>query len=238
MAWKQSLAKIKKDLQDEPNPKAAPRPKPRPPQEAQPIEDEDALFLSVMGAKTRPVRQEPGGRAEPRDPPREAPPPPEPAFGEAMADLKGLRPLRAAPPAPPPPVAVSPTEEAPPLPPERVEVAEETQESVDPPVPLPSLVPQLIHLAAGMAIVVDGTLDLRGHSVQDALERLRERVQDGAFLGWRSLHVLLGGEEDLLDMLMEYLRGQDLPRITRYAQAPIPMGGSQAWILYFSSLTP
>ncbi|HLO67704.1 MAG TPA: hypothetical protein VK188_11835, partial [Holophaga sp.] len=93
--------------------------------------------------------------------------------------------------------------------------------------------PVQINLAAGMAIDVDGALDLKGHGRGDAEERLKERILDGQALGWRSLHVTLGPDPELRDMLLDLLRGAAGTRVSRYAQAPIPMGGSQAWILYF-----
>lgn len=101
--------------------------------------------------------------------------------------------------------------------------------------PAPLKRPHQINLAAGMAIDVDGALDLRGHSRHDALERLRERVQDGVFLGWRTLHVTLGADEDLRNCLLDYLVCDEAMVLCRYAQAPIPMGGANAWILYYPS---
>jgi len=67
------------------------------------------------------------------------------------------------------------------------------------------------------------------------MERFRERVQDGVFLGWRTLHVTLGASEELRSCFLEFLGKGEAPSITRYAQAPIPMGGNQAWILYYLS---
>ncbi|HWQ10454.1 MAG TPA: Smr/MutS family protein, partial [Holophaga sp.] len=90
----------------------------------------------------------------------------------------------------------------------------------------------LIQLAAGMAIDVDATLDLRGHSGTDALERLKERLLDGHLLGWRTLHVHLGPSEALRTIFLEFLASPEAALVARYAQAPIPMGGAQAWILY------
>jgi hypothetical protein len=90
-----------------------------------------------------------------------------------------------------------------------------------------------INLAAGMAIEVDGSLDLKGHSRNDGEERLKERVLDGYALGWRTLHVTLGPAPELREMLMDLLKASPGFPIARFAQAPIPMGGAQAWILYF-----
>jgi hypothetical protein len=83
-----------------------------------------------------------------------------------------------------------------------------------------------------MAIEVDGVLDLRGHSLQDALERLKDRLGDGLVLGWRSLQVILGPDPKLHEGLLALLSSGEAPMVARYAQAPVPMGGSQAWLLY------
>jgi hypothetical protein len=83
-----------------------------------------------------------------------------------------------------------------------------------------------------MAIEVDGALDLRGHSPVDAIERLKERILDGHLLGWRTIHIQLGQSEELRRAFQEFLTGPEAELIARYAQAPIPMGGAQAWILY------
>lgn len=84
-----------------------------------------------------------------------------------------------------------------------------------------------------MAIEVDASLDLRGHSLSDALERLKDRLGDGVALGWRSLQVTLGPDPILHEGLLEMLASGQAPMVARYAQAPVPMGGSQAWLLYF-----
>jgi hypothetical protein len=97
--------------------------------------------------------------------------------------------------------------------------------------------PLRFQLAAGMAIEVDGTLDLRGHTLADAMERLKDRLGDGQVLGWRSLLVTLGPDPVLHEGLLELLGSGQVPMVVRFAQAPIPMGGSQAWLLYFA-LTP
>jgi hypothetical protein len=88
-----------------------------------------------------------------------------------------------------------------------------------------------------MAIEVDGHLDLKGHERVDAQERLKERLLDGYALGWRTLHVHLGPSQDLRDMLLDLLASPEGRCLSRYAQAPIPMGGAQAWILYFRNRT-
>lgn len=97
---------------------------------------------------------------------------------------------------------------------------------------LPPVMPLRFQLAAGMAIGVDGSLDLRGHSVSDAMERLKDRLGDGMVLGWRSLQVTLGPEQALHDGLLSLLASGEAPMVARYAQAPVPMGGTQAWLLY------
>jgi len=103
-----------------------------------------------------------------------------------------------------------------------------------PSVPDPAVLPQVqIHLAAGMAIVVDGSLDLKGHARSDAEERLKERILDGYALGWRTLHVVVGTSADLRQMVLDLLMSPAGRCVARYAQAPVPMGGAQAWILYF-----
>jgi hypothetical protein len=92
--------------------------------------------------------------------------------------------------------------------------------------------PLRFQLAAGMAIEVDGSLDLRGHSLTDAIERLKDRLGDGSALGWRSLQVTLGPDPVLHEGLLALLASGQVPMVARYAQAPVPMGGTQAWLLY------
>jgi hypothetical protein len=99
----------------------------------------------------------------------------------------------------------------------------------------PSLKPQRFQLAAGMAIEVDASLDLRGHSLSDAMERLKDRLGDGKVLNWRSLQVTLGPDSALHEGLLALLDSGQAPMVARYAQAPIPMGGTQAWLLYLGS---
>ncbi len=245
MVWKKDLAKIKQILDSEeeksprpPIPKATPKP-------SAPlvIEEEDALFLNAMGHRPRTsqpvldievVKSEaiPASSRNDQD---------TNGFQEAMASLKGLKPAQ-------PPVKQSeekgrtskPTEAisqtAPvclPDPPEPPAV------QLEAPIPEPiRKTPALIHLAAGMAIEVNGKLDLRGHSPVDAMERLRERVMDAHLLGWRTFHILLGSSEELKSAFMEFLASPGASSISRYAQAPIPMGGSHAWILYFAGFGP
>jgi hypothetical protein len=95
------------------------------------------------------------------------------------------------------------------------------------------LLPERIQLAAGMTIDVDCVLDLRRHNEADAGERIRERVLDGACLGWRTMQVILGGSESLRQVLLDYLASPPASPLANYGEAPVPMGGPQAWILYF-----
>jgi hypothetical protein len=83
-----------------------------------------------------------------------------------------------------------------------------------------------------MAIEVDGSLDLRGHSLSDAMERLKDRLGDGKVLNWRTLQVTLGPDSTLHQGLLDMLDSGQAPMVARYAQAPVPMGGTQAWLLY------
>ncbi len=94
--------------------------------------------------------------------------------------------------------------------------------------------PVRFQLAAGMAIEVDGILDLRNHSLSDAMERLKDRLGDGMVLGWRSLQVTLGPNPILHEGFLALLAAGDAPMVARYAQAPVPMGGTQAWLVYFT----
>jgi len=256
MAWKQDLAKLKQQLgPEEPaSPAAKPQPKPASkPQGPIILDDEDAVFLSAMGLKpaaSRPARATPVPDSTPA--PAAPPPPPAPAetFGEALKDLKGLKPLpqgpwaQAAPaqalpapaPSPTPTPAARPTIEPPPPLPLEIPTAAAVPDGPlpEPPgVPPPSAAPIRFQLAAGMAIEVDGVLDLRGHSLQDAVDRLKDRLGDGLLLGWRTLQVILGPDPKLHEGLLALLASGEAPMVARYAQAPVPMGGSQAWLLYF-----
>lgn len=248
MVWKQDLAKLRQALKasEEPAPKALP-PKPVAPKPAPPasMAEEDALFLQAMGHRRAAPKPPTAPEALSREAPApEAIAPPEPPvdFSEAMASMKGLKrvgadtPIVEAPaalpkspspePAPAEPPSPASEEEAPPA-------AAEPVPAEPPPLEAPKAGPVRIQLAAGMAIEVDGGLDLRGHTRVDALERLAERIQDGVVLGWRTLHVHLGPSADLAEALQDYLASPKAQVIARYAQAPIPMGGAQAWILYY-----
>jgi hypothetical protein len=242
MAWKKDLAKLKQDLKSEEPPlsKPAPRPKVQAPHPvSQSIEEEDAIFLSAMGLRPQPkARQAPAAEAAP--PPLIRAEAPAPAatreeFSEAMGGLKGMKPIRKAIAEKPAPVqAPAPPPEPPPAP--EPEPEPEVEPVPEPAAPSPRIDPAgpaQINLAAGMAIEVDGGLDLRGHARSDAEERLKERILDGYALGWRTLHVTLGPAADLRSMIMDLLLSPQGRCIARYAQAPIPMGGAHAWILYF-----
>ena len=242
MVWKQDLSKLKQAFREAGGPPPPPvKPKPKP-VEVKDLNDEDAMFLAAMGGSA------PQGRPVFEAPPVVRPaveaPAPDLSFEAGLTDLKGLRPLakaavlsapvesariesaRIEPAVVPQPSAVEPAAEtapvAPPAAPEPAAAAEVLAKS-----------PLRIQLAAGMAVEVDASLDLRGHSVQDALGRLRDRVEDGAHMGWRTLHVVLGEDPALHEALLDLLAGSGGLRIGRYAQAPIPMGGAQAWVLYY-----
>lgn len=142
-------------------------------------------------------------------------------------------------PTPAPPIPAPPTPSPGMLarPPHLPADAEPEAETVDIPPPPPQGIrprpgPLLIQLAAGMAIDVDASIDLRGHSISDAKERLRERIADGLAMGWRTLHVNLGPGEALKQGFLAFLASPAASAVQRYAQAPVPMGGPQAWILY------
>ena len=236
---------------------------------SQSIEEEDAIFLSAMGLRPQSRALE-APVPEPPPPPLVRVEPTEAAapatFASAMGDLKGMKPMRgpavaakanptlkvgdrpAAPPSPrgvgspspaPAPRAQAPVTPAPVAPPTEVPAPAVAPSLAPAPAEPPSGATE-IHLAAGMAIEVDGVLELRGHGRSDGEERLKERILDGYALGWRTLHVTLGPSPELRDMVLALVKGADCRCVTRYAQAPIPMGGPQAWILYFrpASETP
>lgn len=241
MAWKQDLAKLKQQLGPEaPAPKPPPRPAPKPSGPTS-IDDEDAVFLSAMGQKPAAPRPAKLTTAEGSPEPKAAVAPPIPeSFQEALKELKGLKPLakglpdQATAPKPPPPAEpVQPTQPAlVPLPaPTQAEVPATAAPEPEP--QTRPLMPLRFQLAAGMALEVDGSLDLRGHSLSDALERLKDRLGDGTVLGWRCLQVTLGPDPLLHEGLLTLLASGQVPMVARFAQAPVPMGGNQAWLLYF-----
>jgi len=98
---------------------------------------------------------------------------------------------------------------------------------------LPTPVQTQIYLAAGIRVDVSSQLDLGGHTKSDASERLKECVINGYILGWHNIHVLTGCEE-IGQIVIDLLKSSTGQYIARYAQAPIQMGGPNAWILYFN----
>lgn len=90
-----------------------------------------------------------------------------------------------------------------------------------------------IYLAAGIRVDVSSHLDLSSHTKSDANERLKECVINGYILGWHNIHVITGCSEETGQAVTDLLKSSTGKYITRYAQAPMPMGGSNAWILYF-----
>jgi len=250
MAWKQDLAKLKQQLRpEEPAPAAKPLPKPPPkPGGPAPLAEEDAVFLSAMGLKPLASKSISSRAAEPEAAKEEAKPsaaettvpteaPVPESFEAALKDLKGIKPLQKRPELTAPKAAPPSPEPEPPLPkpgPE-IQAAPEAPAPKDaaPSEPSPAPAPVRFQLAAGMAIEVDGSLDLRGHSLVDALDRLKDRLGDGMVLGWRSLQVNLGTDPALHEGLLALLASGGAPMVARYAQAPVPMGGTQAWLLYF-----
>ena len=239
MVWKQDLAKLKQAYREAGGspPPSPPKPKPKL-IEGKDLNDEDAMFLAAMGGSPQRPTIQAALVAAPV--PVETPQSAEPAisFEESLGELKGLKPLQPRHPVSVSQVAAPIATVAPPVPsreasaPVTVVEHPEAVASVSP-VPEAARSPLRIHLAAGMALEVDATLDLRGHSVPDALGRLRDRIEDGALLGWRTLHVHLGETPALHEALLGFLLDTPSPRIGRYAQAPIPMGGTQAWVLYY-----
>ena len=249
MVWKQDLAKLKKELQSEggPEPPKPPPPKkPEKPSAARPLEEEDALFLQSMGKR-------PGPPPLPAAPFKAVPEvtlnqdlaEDTGSFEKAMGELKGVKPIddSGLPPPlpdPPPPVRSKRDETAlnAVLMSQLLAASEETRPLDAPPPPQDALTPKgpvLIQLAAGMAIEVDGLLDLRNHTLSDARERLKERLEDSVLLGWRSIHVILGPSEALRQGFLAFLTTPAARAVQRYAQAPVPMGGPQAWILYLGT---
>ena len=251
-----------------PVPKARPKPAPRPEaSRSLESEDEvflSAMGLQARAPQPAPAAEPVAGavteapatgpataKAPGETPGGSAPLAPAPApesFQDALKELKGLKPMargplpKAARPAPtrptPPPAPAAPP--PPPAPAQAPLPAAESASSAPKEAagPGPGLAPVRFQLAAGMAIEVDSLLDLRGHSRADALERLKDRLEDGRLLGWRSLQVTLGPEAALHEGLLELLAKGELPLVGRYAQAPVPMGGTQAWLLYYASVPP
>ncbi len=248
MAWKQDLAKLKQQLGPEAPaaPRASVRPVPKPTGTGN-LDDEDAMFLSAMGLKATAKARAPKPVQETTTSEAAAPvePPPPETFQEAVKELKGLKALpkgiqHSAKPSKAPAKSAQAEQPAPIAAPREAEVAPLPPQLLAPPPPpvlletlAPAPVPLRFQLAAGMALEVDGTLDLRGHSLSDALHRLQDRLGDGLVLGWRSLLVNLGPDPILHQGLLDLLASGQVPMVARFAQAPVPMGGNQAWLLYF-----
>jgi len=247
MAWKKDLAKLKQDLgKEEAAPgKITPPPKSRTVHPvSSSIEEEDNIFLNAMGLRAKTGPRETPVKLKDEPPPAIQPKPAPLAgraeFSSAMGDLKGLKPLNPAP-IPEPPAPLAPVLESAPAPvleaapaPAPAPPTPQAAPPAEAKDPAPAAPPQVqINLAAGMAIVVDGSLDLKGHARSDAEERLKERILDGYALGWRTLHVVVGSSADLRQMVLDLLMSPAGRCVARYAQAPVPMGGAQAWILYF-----
>jgi len=250
MVWNEDLAKLKQQLKAQEPSETPPPPPPKPQPAAFPsksMADEDAAFLSAMGVRrAEPSRPGPAlpspVPAAPITPP--APPPAE-DFRSAMAQLGGVKSLESGP-LPVVQPAAAPISAPNPMPPSQGMLArpphlppdfEPEAETMEIPPPPPQGIrprpgPLLIQLAAGMAIEVDAAIDLRSHSINDAKERLKERIADGLAMGWRTLHVTLGPGEALRQGFLAFLASPSASSVQRYAQAPVPMGGPQAWILY------
>lgn len=237
MVWKQDLSKLKQAFREAGGPPPPPvKPKPKP-IEVKDLNDEDAMFLAAMGGpapKPKAVVEAQPARPLPEPPKADL------SFEAGLADLKGLRPISKSVVLAAEPIPSAPLEAAPPsaMAPESAPSLTEpvvAEASLEPPIETSVGVkgPIRIQLAAGMAVEVDASLDLRNHSVQDALGRLADRIEDGAHMGWRTLHVVLGEDEALREAMMGFLAEAQVGRIGRYAQAPIPMGGAQAWVLYY-----
>jgi hypothetical protein len=230
MVWNKDLAQLKKDLKmqegNSPPPPPAPPAKPAP-AVPETLEEEDALFLAAIGKSITGAPKEQGvsgGGGE---------------FEEAMSQLKGVKPKVSPVPETPAPNAQAPQQ---PLMRNVVEELAASLESVPPEFFKDEAVPEakkglpeIIQLAAGMTIEVDGQLDLRNHNDGDAAERLKEKVLDGLCLGWRSLHIILGNPGPLHQVFAQYIKSPQSYPLAKYAQAPVPMGGDKAWILYYEA---
>ena len=240
MVWSNDLAKLKQNLKAQDatgnvgSVPHAPAKQAAAPTVPKPLEEEDALFMTAVGKSvshqtTQRHIEEQGTEDE---------------FAKAMSQLKGVKP------------SGQRTQDAAAHQAPKLEAAH--ADSASSPAPRPAddfdgfedfadiglakgerrnkgdgARPEEFHLAAGMTIEVDGQLDLRNHNEADARERLAERVLDGQCLGWRSLHVILGNSEPLHQVLRGYLDSTQSAPLAKYAQAPVPMGGNKAWILYY-----
>jgi hypothetical protein len=249
VVWKQDLAKLRQDLKTQeansPVPAVAPPAKStQQPVTPRPLEEEDALFLATVGKVTANTTKPAENPAEPVE------------FEEAMSKLGGLK-LKAS--GMLTPLSAerlhrdSKTGEQLSWEKSGVEMVSQSESEIqyesaaidnneghtgreyDEDTGAVMSFPEKIQLAAGMTIEVDGQIDLRNHNAEDARERLKERVLDGQCLGWRSLHVILGNSKQLHQAFIDYINSPQSHSLTKYAQAPIPMGGAQAWILYYSN---
>lgn len=237
MVWSKELAQLKQDLKlPDGNQSAilpaAPKPSPAP-VKPKPLHEEDALFLAALGVH---------GVSNPKqnESPKEGG-----EFEVAMSQLKGIRQKNKDIP------ILSDSKEVPEGETETQHIIPEENINIEQPHPSDALpgefleddisdkknitLPEKIQLAAGMTIDVDGQLDLRNHNAVDARERLKERVLDGFYLGWRSLHIILGNSEPLQEAFADYISSPQQGPIAKYAQAPVPMGGTKAWILYYET---
>ena len=220
-----------------PAPKAAQDPAPAPPAVAPETFQEALKDLKGLKPMARGPLAKPARAAAPKAAPAPAPrpvhaPPPVPAPVPVTAEVTPAEPA----PAPTPVAAAAPAPSPTPVAAVARTSAPRAEPASEPPAPGP--LPVRFQLAAGMAIEVDGLLDLRGHSLVDAQERLKDRLEDGRLLGWHSLQVTLGPDPGLHDGLLALLNSGGLPQVGRYAQAPVPMGGSQAWLLYYAPSQP
>jgi hypothetical protein len=257
MVWKQDLAKLKQDLKaqevEKPVPaRVVPSKTAQQPITPRSLEDEDALFLASVGRVAANTPKPTENPAKPKPTANTQMPAEHTAeFHEAMSRLGGIKPKVSG-----VPISLDAKEPGvnsellPTLSPEKISMdissppMSETA-TIDNPdshdnhdaeksVGATMSFPQKIQLAAGMTIEVDGQLDLRNHSAEDARERLMERVLDGQCLGWRSLHLILGNSKQLHQVFTDYINSPQSHPLTKYAQAPVPMGGTQAWVLYYS----
>jgi hypothetical protein len=241
MVWSKDLAKLKQGLKAQsinssPQKPAKPPPRPIMPKS---LEEEDDLFLAAVGkARSASSITQAAFQGEQE-------------FTEAMSQLKGLKPKDPASPVatsahkepqgngqPDPPANSEKTFAATTTPPANAMASKplDKRENTDSNAPAKKAA-EKIQLAAGMVIEVDGVLDLRSHNAEDATERLKERVLDCICLGWHSLHVILGYSEVLQSVFIDFINSPNSHPVAKYAQAPVPMGGAQAWVLYFAPQT-
>lgn len=93
-----------------------------------------------------------------------------------------------------------------------------------------------INLAAGISIPVDYSINLSRHTEIDAIERLKECILNGHTLGWQNMHVQFEAPEEMQKRIITKILDSPAGKhIVQYANAPIPMGGPDAWILYYQT---